>query len=162
MLPVIYLEFDSLIYLVLGILIGFLVSRAFLSGDGQMPVLTALTVNDECKMVLIVRTDLKMDKGKVAAQCSHATLVAYQKALKHSPEYLKRWEEYGTAKITLKIMTEKEMLELQQRARKAGLVAVSIQDAGKTQIQAGSRTVLAIGPGPKDLIDTITGNLKLY
>ena len=28
------------------------------------------------KMVLVVRNDLKMGKGKVAAQCSHATLVS--------------------------------------------------------------------------------------
>lgn len=38
-------------------------------------------------------------------------------------------------------------LELQKQARKSGLVAQSIMDAGRTQIAAGSRTVLAIGPG---------------
>ena len=38
-------------------------------------------------------------------------------------------------------------LELQANARKHGLVACSIQDAGRTQIAAGSRTVLAVGPG---------------
>lgn len=53
-------------------------------------------------------------------------------------------------------------LKIQKIARKMGLVACSIQDAGRTQISAGSRTVLAIGPGPKNLIDEITGSLKLY
>ncbi len=54
------------------------------------------------------------------------------------------------------------MLQLQKEARAQGMIACSIQDAGRTQIAAGSRTVLAIGPGPKSLIDKITGHLKLY
>ena len=51
---------------------------------------------------------------------------------------------------------------LQREARKQGLVACVIRDAGRTQIAAGSRTVLAIGPAPKQLIDKVTGHLKLY
>ena len=154
---------DILLYIFLGILIGFVLGSRTAALSKPKPINPpSLEANEECKMVLIVRTELKMDKGKVAAQCSHATLVAYQRALGYAPEYLKRWEDYGTAKITLKINTEKEMLDLQKKARKAGLVAVSILDAGKTQIAAGSRTVLAIGPGPLKLIDTITGDLKLY
>lgn len=53
-------------------------------------------------------------------------------------------------------------LELQKQARSIGLVSKSIIDAGRTQIEAGSRTVLAIGPGPVELIDKVTGQLKLY
>jgi peptidyl-tRNA hydrolase len=37
-----------------------------------------------------------------------------------------------------------------------------VLDAGRTQVAAGSKTVLAVGPAPKTKIDTITGNLKLY
>lgn len=120
---------------------------------------------DEMKMVLVIRTDLQMGKGKVAAQCSHATLAAYKKAETHSEitrKWIKRWEDYGTTKITLKCNDEVEMLALQKDARSSGLIACSIQDAGRTQIAAGSRTVLAIGPGPKTLLDKITGHLKLY
>jgi peptidyl-tRNA hydrolase len=124
-----------------------------------------MTWGDHCKMVLIIRTDLGMGKGKVAAQCSHATLAAYQIAQKKSEQtrkWLAQWDDGGCAKITLKCLDEKEMLALEKASKKEGLVAVSIQDAGKTQIAAGSRTVLAIGPGPKDAIDFISGHLKLY
>lgn len=40
---------------------------------------------EEHKMVLVVRTDLGMGKGKVAAQCGHASLACYKRALKHMP-----------------------------------------------------------------------------
>ncbi|KAJ3320861.1 Gluconate transport-inducing protein [Boothiomyces sp. JEL0866] len=113
----------------------------------------SLNIKDyNCKMVLVIRTDLGMGKGKVAAQCSHATLDAYQKAMESEKwrEWVDSWEEYGCAKITLKCNDESEMLQLQRDARKKGLVAQSICDAGKTQIAAGSRTVLAIGPGNHD------------
>jgi hypothetical protein len=50
---------------------------------------------------------------------------------------------------------------LAQKALQRGLPAYIVQDAGRTQIAAGSQTVLAIGPGPKSVIDTVTGHLSL-
>lgn len=49
-----------------------------------------------------------------------------------------------------------------QKAKEANLITEIIQDAGRTQILAGSKTVCVIGPGPSRLIDKITGTLKLY
>lgn len=60
---------------------------------------------------------------------------------------MKHWESQGQSKITLKIDTEKEMMELKRKAKESGLISVIIQDAGRTQIAAGSSTVLVIGPG---------------
>ena len=50
---------------------------------------------------------------------------------------------------------------LEARAVSAGMPTYIVHDAGRTQIPAGSQTVLAIGPAPKSLIDQITGHLKL-
>ncbi|KAJ3352373.1 Peptidyl-tRNA hydrolase protein 2, mitochondrial [Entophlyctis luteolus] len=116
----------------------------------------------EWKMVLLVRTDLDMKKGKAAAQCCHATLASVRKIEKQDPKGLRKWEKFGQAKITLKCPSEEEMLVLQKKARSLGIVAQSIRDAGRTQIAANSRTVCAVGPGPKALIDKVTGHLKLY
>ncbi|KAJ1959973.1 hypothetical protein GGI12_004056 [Dipsacomyces acuminosporus] len=122
-----------------------------------------LAVPDEdTKLVLIIRTDLGMTKGKIAAQCSHATLGCYKRALRYAPGMLKAWEYTGQAKVTLKCSSEEELLALQKKAQELGLVAQSICDAGRTQIAAGSRTVLGIGPGPISLIDQVSGHLKLY
>ena len=116
-------------------------------------------MSGQMKMVLCVNKDLKMGAGKIAAQCGHAALGAYRIAEKKSPSALKIWE-YGQAKIALKI-EEADISKLYDAAMKAGLVAYIVHDAGRTQIAAGSRTVLAIGPAPISAIDAITGHLKL-
>ncbi|KAJ8653050.1 peptidyl-tRNA hydrolase [Lichtheimia ornata] len=116
---------------------------------------------DNFKMVLVVRTDLGMTKGKVAAQCGHATLACYKSAMKSNPEVLRIWERTGQAKVALKCDSEDKMLDLQAIALSLNLTAQSICDAGRTQIAAGSRTVLGIGPGPVELVDQVTGHLKL-
>ncbi|KZT52777.1 PTH2-domain-containing protein [Calocera cornea HHB12733] len=116
---------------------------------------------EECKLVLVVRSDLGMNKGKIAAQCSHATLACYKALSKSNPRLLKHWERTGQAKIALKCDSEEELLVLQAKAQSLSLCARTIQDAGRTQIAAGSRTVLGIGPAPVRLVNQVTGKLKL-
>lgn len=74
---------------------------------------------------------------------------------------LKRWETLGQAKVALKVDSEEDMLMLQATAVSLGICAQVIHDAGRTQIAAGSATVLGIGPAPKSKIDQVTGHLKL-
>jgi PTH2 family peptidyl-tRNA hydrolase len=68
----------------------------------------------------------------------------------------------GQMKVALQAKSEDEILMLQAAAMSLSLTAKIIHDAGRTQIAAGSATVLGIGPGPKSVIDQVTGNLKLY
>lgn len=119
-------------------------------------------VTEPCKLVLVVRADLKMSKGKAAAQCGHATLACYKSVVKHHPAVLRAWEYEGQAKICLQAGGEEELLLLKAKAISLGLTAKTIQDAGRTEIAAGSTTVLGIGPAEKSRIDEITGHLKLY
>jgi len=116
----------------------------------------------DMKMVLVVRNDLKMGKGKAAAQCCHATLAAYKQAKRKCADWLKIWECNGQPKITLKCDSEDELHTLLGQARSLGLVSAVIADAGRTQIAPGSKTVLAIGPAPGETIDKVTNKLKLY
>ncbi|CAA0824752.1 Peptidyl-tRNA hydrolase II (PTH2) family protein [Striga hermonthica] len=117
-------------------------------------------IMDDFKMVLVVRNDLKMGKGKIAAQCSHATLGLYKKILNRAPNSLSRWEMCGQVKVVLKIESEDDMLVLQEKAKSLNLPAHITVDAGRTQIAPNSRTVMAI-LGPADLVDDVTGGLKL-
>jgi len=116
---------------------------------------------EDYKMVLVVRNDLAMGKGKIAAQCSHATLGAFKKAQKKDQRGLDAWEEAGQAKVVVKVQDEDEMLALEEEARKAKLITYIVIDAGKTQIASGTSTVLAVGPGPRSTVDSVTGKLKL-
>ena len=118
--------------------------------------------DEEVKLMLVVRSDLGMTKGKIAAQCGHATLAVY-KALAETAAaapMLRRWENHGQPKIAVKCDGEDELLMLQGQAISLGLVARIIRDAGRTQIAAGSATVLGV-LGPKGLVDQVTGSLKL-
>lgn len=125
-------------------------------------------VPGEVKMVLVVRQDLKMGKGKAAAQCSHATLALYKKITDaasdaYNPEMVRRWEYgNGQAKITLQVPNQEEMDILFAQAISLGVNAYIVHDAGRTQIAAGLATVLGLGPAPKAVLDEITGLLKLY
>jgi PTH2 family peptidyl-tRNA hydrolase len=114
------------------------------------------------KLTLLIRSDLKMDKGKVAAQCSHATLGAYRLSAKYNASITNSWEKDGEAKITLKIESEDQMMELVEKSRKLGLITYIVHDAGRTQVEPGSKTVLAIGPDHVEKINKITQGLKLY
>ena len=114
----------------------------------------------EFKQAIVVRTDLKMEKGKIAAQSAHASLAALEKTLQQHSEWVSEWKMRGQAKVVLKIGSEKELLELFEKAKKK-LPCALIVDAGRTQIESGSKTCLGIGPAPEEKIDEFTKKLKL-
>lgn len=110
------------------------------------------------KQVIVVRQDLKMSKGKMAAQVAHASTEA---TLKSGKEEVKAWQEQGMKKAVLKCKNEKELLSLKKKAQNAGLVTALITDAGHTHLAPGTKTCVAIGPDKEEKIDRITGHLKL-
>jgi PTH2 family peptidyl-tRNA hydrolase len=114
------------------------------------------------KMVLCVNQELGMGKGKIAAQCCHAAVGCYKRASKACPAGLAAWERTGCAKIALKCPTEAEMEDIALRAVQKGLPCYLVEDAGRTQIAAGSRTVLGIGPAPVSVFEGVTDHLKLF
>lgn len=61
------------------------------------------------KLVLVVRTDLGMTKGKIAAQCGHATLACYKSTMRTNPGLIRRWEHTGQAKVALRCDSEEQM-----------------------------------------------------
>lgn len=110
------------------------------------------------KQVILVRQDLKLPKGKLAAQCAHASVEA---VLKSETKVINAWRDQGMAKIVLKVKDEKELIFYFQQAKDTRLVASLITDAGKTVIAPGTRTCVGIGPEVEEKIDKITGKLAL-
>lgn len=113
------------------------------------------------KLIFVVRNDLKMGKGKIAAQCGHAAVGAYQQAARRQPQLVRAWEDSGSAKIAVKCDSKEQLLALRQQALAQRLNACVIRDAGRTQIEPNTMTVLAIGPARVRELDAITGHLKL-
>ena len=110
------------------------------------------------KQVILVRQDLKLPKGKLAAQAAHASVEA---VLRSKESLVKKWRGEGMAKIVIKVKDEKELIKYFQQAKDSGLVASLITDAGRTVIAPGTKTCAGIGPDEEDEIDKITGNLPL-
>ncbi len=67
----------------------------------------------------------------------------------------------GSKKVVLRCNDLQHLESIEQAALVIGLPVKKVIDAGKTQIPAGSVTVLAIGPAPAEMINPITDGLKL-
>lgn len=69
----------------------------------------------DVKLVMVVREDLKMTKGKIGAQCGHATLGAVEMTNKFATQsdYWKKvmnnWSWEGQKKVCVKVMSEQEL-----------------------------------------------------
>ncbi|AAZ12616.1 hypothetical protein, conserved [Trypanosoma brucei brucei TREU927] len=152
------------------------------------------------KMTLVVRRDLKMGTGKIAAQCAHAAVAVMEEVQSrrsdngancndscstygysgnsdhYSPaasqmcggsgadkwvSWYDAWRFAGSKKVALQCENEEQLMEAYRAARREGIPHAVIRDAGRTQIAAGSKTVLAVGPAPDSLVDRVTGHFKL-
>lgn len=117
-------------------------------------------VDNAVKMVLVVNSELKMGKGKTAAQVGHAAVSATLKAGQYNPLELDSWLKSGQKKICVKANYD-EIRQLVSKANLDGIQTVEITDAGKTQIPSGSLTVVAFGPCEDEKLESLTGHLKL-
>ncbi|PLW80177.1 aminoacyl-tRNA hydrolase [Candidatus Woesearchaeota archaeon] len=112
----------------------------------------------ELKQVILVRTDLKLPKGKMAAQSAHASVDA---VLKSDISVVKSWRNQGMKKVVLKVENEKELVRFFQNAKDQGFASSLITDAGRTVVEPGTKTCVGIGPDIEEKIDLLTGNLKI-
>ena len=116
------------------------------------------------KLALVVRTDLDMGRGKIAAQVAHAAVAATLAGLGGAGlgrASLVRWLEDGQPKVVLRATSAEHLEEIVQQAQLAGLPVEPVRDAGRTQVTAGTLTCCAIGPAEAAAIDAVTGRLAL-
>lgn len=111
------------------------------------------------KCVIVVRTDLKMTKGKVISQSGHAIVQMMEMGNKKK---IKEWIDEGEAIITVKAKNEKTFDFICQQAKKYNVFYYVVEDAGCTQVTYGSRTVCLLGPDTSEKMNKISGQLKLY
>ena len=136
------------------------------------------------KQMIVIRKDLKMSKGKVAAQASHACVIATLMALEKENRLcdikstegmvvldsadkkataLSSWFTLGMKKVCVSVNSEEELLEIDCKAREAGIISALIRDAGYTEFNGvPTLTCLALEPQTSEKVDPITGELPLY
>ncbi len=136
------------------------------------------------KMMIVMRRDLKMRKGKIAAQAGHACIDAILMALNKEGRLndfemtsesislkntekpsspLSDWFMYGCAKVCVYVDSEDALLDIAQKAKEKGIIGSIITDAGMTEFHGvPTKTCLALEPLPADIADELTGNLPLY
>jgi PTH2 family peptidyl-tRNA hydrolase len=109
-----------------------------------------------CKLVLVVRKDLSMGVGKIASQCSHASVMAYQKSNKIM---LLKWTLSGHKKVVVECPDENALFEIKAKAKEHRIMTNVVRDAGLTQVGPNTATVLAVGPAKEEAINQVTGHL---
>ena len=136
------------------------------------------------KMMIVMRRDLKMRKGKIAAQAGHACIEAVLMALKKEDRLgelemtaegmalktadkpatpLSDWFEYGCAKVCVYVDSEEALMDIAKKAEEKGIIAAVITDAGMTEFHGvPTKTCLALEPLPAETANELTGELPLY
>ena len=109
------------------------------------------------KQAIVIRNDIKMSAGKIAAQCAHAS---YSSAMKAGAAARKKWSDEGQKKVVLAAGLD-EIRKLEEKCRKLKLPHALIYDAGLTELKPGTLTALGIGPDKDENVNKITGSLPL-
>lgn len=137
----------------------------------------------KAKQMIVMRKDLGMRKGKIAAQAAHASDGALLRSLiahklldrltvrgghlelasseKHNP--LVDWFQQGTAKVCVYVDSEEELFALAREGQERGYLVELVCDAGLTEFHGDpTYTCLAFEPLYPKQIDPLTGDLPLY
>ena len=118
-------------------------------------------MNFEYKMVIVTRKDLKLSSGKLAAQVAHAAVECALSTKKNNKKWFSKWMAEGAKKAIVKTECLDDYFFLKEKASQLKIATALISDAGHTEIDPGTKTVLGLGPAPTNLIDQITGDLSL-
>jgi PTH2 family peptidyl-tRNA hydrolase len=110
------------------------------------------------KQVIVVRKDLPLSRGKLAAQVAHASLDSYRRS---GPRARQEWESEGEKKVVLQVDALRDMMEIHRKAKSYKLPCSLIRDAGRTELPQGTVTALGIGPAGEGEIDRLTGSLRM-
>ncbi|BAB59330.1 hypothetical protein [Thermoplasma volcanium GSS1] len=113
------------------------------------------------KLVVAVRKDLDMGKGKIAAQVAHAAVSCAIKAMKEKKKIFDEWMDEGQKKIVVKVPNVDEIYIIKKKADSMGIINEVIQDRGYTQVEPGTVTCIGLGPDYEVYLDDITGKYKL-
>ena len=110
------------------------------------------------KLAIVVRKDLKLPAGKMAAQAGHAAVDA---VLSTKRSIIDDWLRDGGKKIVVWATDKSDLMRLRALAKSKKLNVTVVTDAGKTVVKPGTVTCIGIGPDKDEKLDAVTGSLKM-
>ena len=119
------------------------------------------------KQVILARTDLDMSIGRIPAQVAHASIAVFLNMGKWDGDTfsisdvssdVKHWMQKSFTKVVLKVHSEEELNELELKAKKLQLPTAVIRDDVNRKFE---KTAVSIGPADSQVLDMVTGHLKL-
>lgn len=115
----------------------------------------------ELKMWVAIRTDLKMSVGKIAAQVGHAFMsLGFDNC---NSEIIEQYMKEGaTPKITVQVSSEIGLRRVRAESGEAGIWSFMVVDAGRSEVEAGSPTVCVFGPCRRSDLPVYLKRLRLY
>jgi PTH2 family peptidyl-tRNA hydrolase len=113
------------------------------------------------KMVIVIRSDLKLAKSKIAIHASHVAVLAVEEAKRKKINWLKNWYFEGQKKVVVQVNSEQELKKLIQKANDENLSYASICEDNQKNKSKEIIIALAIGPSPNTKVDKFTADLKL-
>ncbi len=110
------------------------------------------------KQVILVRKDLKLPKGKLGVQTAHASVEA---VLKTDEDIVKKWRSQGMKKVVLGVEDKEELLRYYQLAKERNFTASLVEDSGRTVVESGTKTCVAVGPAEEEELNSLFSELSL-
>ena len=129
----------------------------------------------EPKQIIVIRKDLDMPPGKLAAQVAHASLGAVFLGFNKidnimsldlngedgSPGALEKWIQGRFTKVVLYVKSEQALMNIYEKAQDKGLPSVLIEDAGFTVFKESTLTCVGIGPCYPEKFIGVTDKLRV-
>ena len=123
-------------------------------------------MSDEIIQYLVFRADLRLPKGKVAAQAGHGVQLSIRRVEaagdEQSREWLREWEAGSYVKVALKVDDVQALEELCRCLEADGVLYATVIDEGRTCIEAGTMTLIALQPLPRARASPVVARLSLF
>jgi peptidyl-tRNA hydrolase, PTH2 family len=119
---------------------------------------------NEIVQYIVVRKDLAMSHGKMAAQVAHASNASFYPYMEDDD--VKQWLAGAFTKVILSINGLHDIKKLIEVLKNNSIIHAVIRDNCKTELQpeynGTTLTCLAIKPYPKGLVHPLIKRLQLY
>jgi PTH2 family peptidyl-tRNA hydrolase len=112
------------------------------------------------KMIIAIRKDLGLSKGRYAAYSARVAYEAFLHTKRYQINWVNNWLGEGQKKVVVKLNNDNHLKELAQKTRQNNIPSFVLKSGLENKNQEKS-IAIGIGPGPSKKISQFTADLKL-